>query len=197
MHVADRNILPMMVKIFKKRVGSYFKSHVCICFSSNEGCSKFFSAQLQPDYSVKEKILILVDTWQEAFGGARARYPQYFSAYQELLVCLLRLSLLKLYETSCIDQNTFPLTLYFVYNSHVFRTCCYASTSSTWWAIFPSFFYLRQTGLSFQRAGAIFPQRTEKPPPQNNSKSDKQDTAESSEEPDFPTLRYFYCVSTV
>ncbi|KAA3477555.1 TOM1-like protein 2 isoform X1 [Gossypium australe] len=95
MHVADRNILPEMVKIFKKR----------------------------PDYSVKEKILILVDTWQEAFGGARARYPQYFSAYQELL-----------------------------------------------------------------RAGAMFPQRTEKPPPQNKRKSDQQETAESSEEPDFPTL---------
>ncbi|TYI22555.1 hypothetical protein ES332_A06G111700v1 [Gossypium tomentosum] len=95
MHVADRNILPEMVKIFKKR----------------------------PDYSVKEKILILVDTWQEAFGGARARYPQYFSAYQELL-----------------------------------------------------------------RAGATFPQRTEKPPPQNKRKSDQQETAESSEEPDFPTL---------
>ncbi|KAB2024776.1 hypothetical protein ES319_D06G109100v1 [Gossypium barbadense] len=95
MHVAERNILPEMVKIFKKR----------------------------PDYSVKEKILILVDTWQEAFGGARARYPQYFSAYQELL-----------------------------------------------------------------RAGAMFPQRTEKPPPQNKRKSDQQETAESSEEPDFPTL---------
>ncbi|GMJ07679.1 TOM1-LIKE 8 [Hibiscus trionum] len=57
MHVADRNILPQMVKIYKKK----------------------------SDNGVKEKILILVDTWQEEFGGARAIHPHYFVAYQELL----------------------------------------------------------------------------------------------------------------
>ncbi|KAF9616474.1 hypothetical protein IFM89_029771 [Coptis chinensis] len=59
MHVAEKDVVHEMVKIVKRK---------------------------NPDSRVKEKILTLVDTWQEAFGGPRARYGQYYAAYQELLV---------------------------------------------------------------------------------------------------------------
>ncbi|KAA3468223.1 TOM1-like protein 2 isoform X2 [Gossypium australe] len=56
MHVAERDVLSDMIKMVRKK----------------------------PDFHVKEKILALIDTWQEAYG-ANSRYPQYHVAYQELL----------------------------------------------------------------------------------------------------------------
>ncbi|KAK1284094.1 hypothetical protein QJS10_CPB21g01517 [Acorus calamus] len=54
--VADRNILQEMVKIVKKRT----------------------------DMQVRDKILVLLDSWQEAFGGPGGKYPQYYWAYEDL-----------------------------------------------------------------------------------------------------------------
>lgn len=54
--IAERNVLPEMIKIVKKKT----------------------------DMRVRDKILVLIDSWQEAFGGRGGKYPQYYFAYEEL-----------------------------------------------------------------------------------------------------------------
>ncbi|XP_047981576.1 TOM1-like protein 6 [Salvia hispanica] len=54
--IAEKNILPEMVKIVKKKT----------------------------DMHVRDKVLTLIASWNEAFSGSGGRYPQYSMAYEDL-----------------------------------------------------------------------------------------------------------------
>ncbi|KAL0720827.1 hypothetical protein Bca4012_035426 [Brassica carinata] len=54
--VAEKNILGELVKIVKKKA----------------------------DMQVRDKILVMLDSWQQAFGGPEGKYPHYYWAYDEL-----------------------------------------------------------------------------------------------------------------
>ncbi|KAL8168122.1 hypothetical protein V2J09_009621 [Rumex salicifolius] len=55
-HIAERKVLDEMIKIVKKRT----------------------------DMEVRSKVLVLLDSWQEAFGGPGGKHMQYYWAYDEL-----------------------------------------------------------------------------------------------------------------
>ncbi|KAK6914876.1 VHS domain [Dillenia turbinata] len=90
MHIAEKEIPSRMVKVAKKK----------------------------RDPRVREKIIFLISSWNEAFGGARGRYPQYYIAYQKLLHAGLMYS--SAYDKSApifTPIQTHPLTYIDEYNA--------------------------------------------------------------------------------
>lgn len=37
---------------------------------------------------LRDKVLVLLDSWQEAFGGPSGKHPHYYWAYEELRVSM-------------------------------------------------------------------------------------------------------------
>lgn len=83
--VIDAGILPVLVKIVKKKV-HIFNYIVFLSSLLIKDIKKISTPVLQSDLPVREKIFLLLDAAQTSVGGVSGRFPQYYSAYYELVV---------------------------------------------------------------------------------------------------------------
>lgn len=56
---------------------------------------------LQTDFPVRERIFLLLDATQTSLGGSSGKFPQYYSAYYDLVVSMAEYSFL-LFSSSFI-----------------------------------------------------------------------------------------------
>lgn len=70
-----------LLETMMKNCGEYVHSEVAELHILQEMVK---IVQKKHDMQVKDKILILLDSWQEAFGGPGGKYPQYYWSYIEL-----------------------------------------------------------------------------------------------------------------
>ncbi|KAM3404723.1 hypothetical protein ACQJBY_007683 [Aegilops geniculata] len=70
-----------LLETMMKNCGEYVHSEVAELHVLQEMVK---IVQKKHDMQVKDKILILLDSWQEAFGGPGGKYPQYYWSYIEL-----------------------------------------------------------------------------------------------------------------
>lgn len=57
-----------------------------------------FSFIFQTDYPVRERAFLLLDATQTAVGGAKGKFPEYYTAYYDLVVINLLLYLQSLHN---------------------------------------------------------------------------------------------------
>lgn len=69
-------------------MASFVSYSVQRLFRPSASTKTFISLVLQPDMQLREKILVLLDSWQEAFGGPGGKHPQYYWAYEDLRVSI-------------------------------------------------------------------------------------------------------------
>jgi len=86
--VIDTGIIPILVKIVKKKVSFLHEvfCYLALSFFLNLTFLFCFALWLQSDLAVRERIFLLLDATQTSLGGASGKFPQYYNAYYELVV---------------------------------------------------------------------------------------------------------------